>query len=216
MDYEQARRNFVDSQIRPNDVTSPALIRAFRTVPRERFAPKALQPLAYMEGDLEIAPGRYLLDGRDYAKLVDAADIGPSDIVLDIGCASGYSSAVLSQLCETVVAVECDPDLAARATKILNELDIGNVVVVEGALPDGKPDQAPFDVIVVNGAVAREPETLLEQLGEGGRLVAFVADGPLSIARLYTRRRGVIGRRDLFDARAPLLPGFEPVPAFEF
>lgn len=215
-DYEAARQNFVDSQICVHDVTDPRVISAFQGARREAFLPRSKRPFAYSEGDIEVAPGRFVLDARDFSKLVDLAEIGPGDLVLEIGCGAGYSTAVLAQLAETVVALESNEELAARAAETLAKEGADNAVVVQGPLPDGKKDQGPYDVIVVNGAIEVEPAALLDQLKDGGRLVAFMRDGAVGVGRLYSKARGAVGHRDAFDAIAPVLPGFEKKPAFEF
>ena len=149
------------------------------------------------------------------AKLLQLAAITPEDVVLDIGCGTGYSAAVLSKLANTVVALESDPELAARATATLSELSIDNVVVVAAPLAGGYAKQAPYDVIVFNGAVARIPETIARQLADGCRLVAVVGEG-VGQGILMTRNRGILAQRPAFDAATPILPDFVQEPGFVF
>lgn len=211
-----ARFNMIEGQIRPNDVTDSRIIAAFGQIPREQFVPSALRGVAYVDEDIEVAPGRYLMEPMVLARLIDAADIGVGDAVLDLGCVTGYSSAVLSQLSGVVVAVEEDKGLAARATALLAELQCDNVAVVCSPLTSGFADQAPYDVILVNGMFDELPKNIEAQLAEGGRLVGVVNADGAGKAVLYVKRDGIVGRRELFDAAVAPLPGFQNIPAFRF
>ena len=177
--FAEARRHMVASQLRPNKVTDDRLTDAMEAVPRELFVPKALRGVAYLDEDIEIAEGRHLMEPMVLARLLQAAGVRADDIVLDVGCASGYSTAVIARLAGTVVGVESDAELAARATGLLTDLEVDNAAVVEGAFDAGLPDQGPYDIIVLNGAVPDVPAALLDQLADGGRLLAVVrADRP--------------------------------------
>lgn len=216
-DYAAARHNMVEGQIKPNRVTDPALIDALATVPREIFVPKAARGVAYVDEDIRLGSGRYLMEPRVFGRLLNEAAITRDDVVLDVGCGTGYSTAVLARLANTVVAVESDPDLARQASARLGTLGVDNAVVIEAPLSQGYPKQAPYPVIVINGAVAAVPEAVLGQLAEGGRLVTVIKrGGQMGCATLFQRIAGVISRRELFNAGTPLLPGFEPQPVFEF
>lgn len=216
-DYTIARLNMVDGQIKPNRVTDGALLDAFLEVPRELFVPKAMRGIAYVDEDIRIADDRWLTEPMVLGRLLQEARIGPDDVVLDVGCASGYSTAVIARLCNTVVAVENDPELARQATQLLAQLGADNAVVMEGALAEGHPPQAPYQCIVLNGAVAAVPETLTAQLADGGRLVAVVRSGSgMGRGTLFMRLGDSLSRRELFDAATPFLPGFQPRPAFQF
>jgi len=215
-EFADARRHMIDGQILPNRVTDRRLIEALSEVPRERFVPRSLQGVAYVDEDLAIAPGRYLMEPMVFARLVQEAAIQPGDAVLDIGAGLGYDAAVMARLASVVVAVEEDAELAKAAGDTLNELSIDNVAVIEGPLSEGCPKQAPYDVIFFGGAVEEVPQTILKQLAEGGRLVAVVNRRNIGYATLITRQNGVLGDRVLFDAGTPLLPGFARKPAFQF
>jgi len=216
-DYATARANMVDGQIRTNRVTDAALIAALREIPRELFVPKAVRGIAYVDEDIPLGHGRCLMEPMIFARLLQEAGIGRGDIVLDIGCTRGYSTAVIARVADTVVAVESRKDLANEATKNLAELGIDNVAIVEGVLEEGYPSQAPYDVIVIEGAVSAVPDGLFRQLGDGGRLVAVVRQpGAVGRAALYLKTGDTVSQRILFDANTPILPGFEPAPAFEF
>ncbi|HSK38353.1 MAG TPA: protein-L-isoaspartate O-methyltransferase [Arenibaculum sp.] len=216
-DYSAARFHMVEGQIRVNKVTDQALIEALSTTPRERFVPKAVRGVAYVDEDVQIAPGRYLMEPMVLARLLQTAMVRSTDIALDLGCGTGYATALLARLAATVVAVESDPALAARASELLGELGVDNAAVVEAPLEEGYAQQAPYDVILVNGAVAEVPPVLFDQLAEGGRLVTVVAPrGRLGQARIFSKAGGSVSSRIIFEAGTPLLPGFEPKPAFEF
>jgi protein-L-isoaspartate(D-aspartate) O-methyltransferase len=218
-DFAAARLNMVESQVRVNGVTDERVIAAMDALPRERFLPAARQSLAYMDECIRLTdenPARYMIEPRVLAKLAQLAEITSNDLVLDIGCGTGYSTAVLSRLAGTVIGLESDEALAAQAGTLLSDLGADNVVVVTGALEQGHADQAPYDVIFVNGMVSAVPEALENQLREDGRLVVVVGDGVTGRARLYIRSGGSFSGRDAFDANIPFLPGFEPVETFTF
>lgn len=221
-DFEAMRAHMVASQIRPNKVADPRLAAALARVPRERFVPEALRAVAYVDDDLEIAPGRGLMAPATFARLVAEAPVRPGDTVLDVGCGAGYSTAVLGCVAEAAIGIEPDAGLAAQAGALLAELGIDNAVVVNRPLEDGYADQAPYDVILFGGAVAEAPEALADQLAEGGRLVAVARGagaGGASRAGKAVRLlkiRGAVSRRTLFDAAAPMLPGFERRAGFAF
>jgi len=227
IDFAAARRTMVETQLRPTKVTDRRLLAAMGDLPRERFLPPSKQPLAYIDAALDVwpsvdgAPARSLLAPVVLARLVQLASVEATDSVLDVGCATGYSTAVLARLAKSVTGVEVEPELAAAARANLAELGIGNAAVVEGELPRGAPEGAPFDVILLNGAVAEVPETLLLQLKEGGRLVAIVAGEHEGRRRqpkayLFVKIDGETSGVPQFDANAKALPGFAPEPSFTF
>ncbi len=221
-DFQAARINMVKSQILPNRVTDPRVLSVMGDVAREAFVPPARRSLAYVEKALLVreagdgGPERFLMAAGTFARLVQLADIARDDLVLDVGCATGYSSAVLSMLGDAVVALECDSTLAEKANETLMSLDIGNVAVVTGDLPKGYPGEGPYDVIVLNGSVPQAPSALLSQLGDGGRLVGIVADGATSRAWCFVRHGDVVSGNIAFEAGAAPLPGFEKEPEFVF
>jgi protein-L-isoaspartate(D-aspartate) O-methyltransferase len=222
IDFVAARRIMVDSQVRTSDVTDVRLIAAMLALPRERFLPAEQADLAYLDFDIPAAaaeagkPPRRLLKPMVLAKLLQAAEIAGGDRVLDVGCATGYVSAVLARLAHAVVGLEQDAGLASRARDNLRALGVSQVEVVTGPLADGWPAQAPYDVIVVDGAFETAPKALLRQLRPGGRLVGVQARGPVGKAMLYRSVGGECGGRPIFDAAAPMLPGFAAPAAFVF
>ena len=217
-DFATARHNMVESQIRTNKVTDRRVIAAMSEIPREQFVGKRLEGVAYIDDDLPIGGGRHMMEPMVLARLLQALEIGSDDVALDIGCATGYSSAALGRLASTVVALESDSDLARNATSNLAALGVDNVVVVEGALTEGYPRQAPYDAILLGGAVAAVPPAITALLSEGGRLGAVICDGAggMGKATLFIRRGDGLAHRVLFDAAIPALPGFGAEVGFEF
>ena len=203
------RANMVAAQLRPNDVTDARIRDAMLTIPRERFVSAAYLPVAYAERCIPLEGGRVLLDPRTLAKLLQLADIGPNDRVLDVGCGSGYSTAILAMMAAEVIGLEETSDLAARATENLRALGLANASTMTGKLTQGCPQRAPFDVIFMNGSVEREPAELLEQLNANGRLAVIRRDGSAGHGVLFLRHENAVGERSAFDAHVPLLPGFE-------
>ncbi|MEK9660980.1 MAG: protein-L-isoaspartate O-methyltransferase [Alphaproteobacteria bacterium] len=217
-DFQAARRNMVDCQLRTNEVTEPRLIAAMEELPREMFVPKARQGSASVDEDLPIGGGRWLMEPLVLARLVQALEISPGETALVLGCGSGYDAALLGRLAASVVAVETDAELVEQATASLSRLDCDNVAVIEGALAAGYSSQAPYDVIFVSGAVAAVPETLFAQLAPHGRLGAVIrgVEAEPGRATVYMRTGGGVSGRPVFDCGTPWLTGFEPQPAFVF
>lgn len=217
MDYAAARLNMVESQIRTNKVTDARIIAAMSELPRERFVPKPLRGIAYVDEDIHIGNRRYLMEPMVLARLLQVANVGPQNIALVVGVGTGYAAAALARLAATVVGVESDAALASQASRLLAELGLDNVAIVEGRLAEGYPRQAPYDVILLDGAVEEIPSAIFDQLAEGGRLVAVVAPpGEPGKAVLAIRNSGVVSTRPVFDAATHLLPGFEREPGFVF
>ena len=207
----------IESQIRTNKVTDERVLAAIAKIPRELFVPERLKSVAYVDDDLPLGGGRYLMEPMVAARLLQAATVERADITLVVGSGAGYEAAVLAQLARSVVALEEDPEIARRARNALVDLGIAAVSVVEGPLASGHRPRAPYDVILFGGAVAEVPNEIVAQLSEGGRLVAVVkAAGGIGRATLTIRTGGLIARRVMFDAATPLLPGFQPKPAFVF
>jgi protein-L-isoaspartate(D-aspartate) O-methyltransferase len=221
-DFAAARRMMVDGQVRTSDVTDQRIVAAMLELPRERFVPQSSVDLAYLDLDVPVSkpgPGaaaRRLLKPMVLAKLVQAAEVKASDHVLDVGCATGYSSALLGRLAHSVVALEEDPALARFAGDVLAAVAARNVAVERGRLTEGWPAVAPYDVIFIDGAVEVVPQALYAQLKDGGRLAAVVGRTPASRAMVYRRIGADISGWPAFDAAAPLLPGFAEPPAFVF
>jgi protein-L-isoaspartate(D-aspartate) O-methyltransferase len=213
-DFAVSRQHMVDGQIRTNDVTDLRIIRAFKSVPREAFIPKAKQAVAYSDVNINV-DGRTVMRPRDFGKMLQGLDINPSDVALDIGCARGYSSAILAQLCETVVSLEVSDEMVERATAELVKADVMNVAVVKGDLKAGAREHGPFDIIFVNGAVSEVPQSWFDQLAMGGRLAVVLLNGPIGQAVIFTRGKDAIGKTVICDASLPLIDGFKREVAFQ-
>ncbi|MEX0299274.1 MAG: protein-L-isoaspartate O-methyltransferase [Kordiimonas sp.] len=215
-DFAAARTHMIDGQLRPNEVNDERIIAAIAAVPREQFVPKAKRSIAYVDEDIAVTDTRYLMEPVVFARLLVAANIKSSDLVLDIGCATGYSSAVIAGLADAVVALEEDEALADAAESKLSEQDIMNVAVVKGSLQDGVAKQGPFDVIYLQGAVDDIPSKLVKQLKEGGRLVCVKLEGGVGRAHIVENNEGEVTGRNIFDANVQQLPGFEKESSFVF
>ena len=208
-DFATRRTVMVDTQVRPSDVTKFPVIKALLSVPREAYVPRSLREAAYIGENLEIAPRRVVLEARTLAKLLDALDIQPDEMVLDLGCGLGYSTAVIARLAEAVIAVEEDAALAAQAEKTLASEGVDNAAVISGPLAQGAAKHGPYDVITLQGAIETLPQALSDQMKEGGRIGCVFMEGALGVARLGYKVDGVVTWRFAFNATAPVLPGFE-------
>lgn len=215
-DFTAARTMMVDTQVRPADVTKFPIIHAMLTVPREEFVPRSRRDTAYVGENIDLGGSRVVLEPRTFAKMLDGLDVRPDDLVLDIGPAFGYSTAVLSRLAEAVVAVEEDATLAREAEQALSEWGADNAAIVEGPLAEGAPKHGPYDAIVVEGAVQRVPEGLLGQLKEGGRIACLFQESGLGVCRIGHCMDGHVSWRYAFNAGAPILPGFGAQRTFVF
>lgn len=213
-DFAIRRRMMVDNQIRPSDVTKFPVIEAMLEVPRELFAPDAMRETAYAGENLPLDDDRVMLEPRTLAKMLDAIIPESDEMVLDVGAGYGYSSAVIARMAQVVVAVEEDEAMAKEAQERLSEAGADNVIVHQGALADGAAEHGPFDVIIVQGGIARLPEAIEAQLKEGGRIACIFMDGALGTVRIGHKSGGVLNWRFAFNAGAPVLPGFEKEEAF--
>ena len=216
VDFVRARRTMVDNQLRTSGITDWRILDAMNRVPREKFVPDHQVPLAYSDDELPLWGGRTLATAADFARLVQLAEVGSQDVVLDVGCGTGYSTAVLSMLANAVVALEADQALAGRANDTLADLDIGNAAAVVGPFENGVAREAPFDVIILEGAVDIVPQALLDQLRDGGRLVAVLGVGNSAVAHLYVKTEDRVAATAAFNASLPVLGAFAQAPAFVF
>ena len=216
IDFKTARRAMVDNQVRPSNVTRYAVIEAMLAVPRELFVPRSWREVAYAGTEVPIGRGRVLMDPRTFAMMLDAADIDDADLVLDLAPGTGYSTAVIARMCEAVVAVEPEPAFVDTAQKLMDQLEVVNAAIDGGDPAEGDPAHGPYDVIFVNGGVERLPEALTDQLKDRGRLVAIVRSGDAGRCRVYQRSGKALSERSVFDATAPVLPGFETPVEFTF
>jgi len=217
MDYALSRLNMIDGQIKTNRVTDPYVIDAMAEVPREAFVPSAKKGVAYVDDALELSNGRYVLEPMVLARMLEAATLSEDDIVLDIGCNTGYSTAVLAKIVSTVVGLESDEELAKTATNVLNEQGVDNAVIVTGDLAEGVAKQGPYNAILFNGSVAEVPETIKNQLADGGRLIVITTGkSTMSTVSTYTRNDDIFSKHDIMEAGVAPLPGFEAPQGFKF
>lgn len=217
MDFIIARQNMVRNQITANRVTNPLIINAMAEVPREEFVPSKWRHVAYMDDTIYLDDERSMMEPVALARILQAASIGAGDVVLTIGAGSGYAASIIAHLASVVVALESDTTLAGKATRILANQSIDTVAVVEGALADGYPSQAPYDVIILEGMIDTLPTSLTDQLADGGRLIAvFSTTTSIGRAILFTRNKGKLKQQDLFDIDIPFLPDFKTKMTFVF
>jgi protein-L-isoaspartate(D-aspartate) O-methyltransferase len=215
-DFAQRRRTMVDTQIRPSDVTSFTVIDAMLAIPREAFVPDDARDLAYVGGAVPLTATRQLLEPRTIAKMLEALDVTPADLVLEIAPGMGYTTALLARMAEAVVAVEEDPDLARDAEAALSAQEVDNAAILTGALVEGSARNGPYDAIIVFGGVEEMPQPILDQLKEGGRIIALFMQGPLGEVRMGVKTHGIVSWHMEFNATAPVLPGFARTPGFVF
>lgn len=217
-----ARYNMVECQVRTNDVTDTRILSAMGDLPREAFLPEALQGIAYMDDDIPMSvndsgkASRYLMSPLSFSQMLQSAEIGSADVVLDVGCGTGYSSAVIARLADSVIGLECDEALAESATQNLASLTINNAAIMVGDLASGYEEQEPYDVILLEGSVPQVPVTLLEQLKDGGRLLAIIGNGGLGKLTQFYRAGEDFSEQPLIDAGCAPLPGFDVTPKFVF
>ena len=216
-DFAVARHNMIEGQIRTNKVTDDALLEALEAMPRELFVPVERRSVAYIDEDIRLAGNRYMMEPMVLARLLQAAEPAKTDVALDVGCATGYATAVLARLTATTIGLESDAALTRQASETLARLAVDNAIVVQGKLAEGYAKHGPYDVILVNGAVTEFPAALIDQLAEGGRLVGILRPGPgPGAATLMLKRHGAAAQRALFEAATPYLPEFAPKPRFVF
>jgi protein-L-isoaspartate(D-aspartate) O-methyltransferase len=215
-DFKLQRTNMVESQVRPSDITDRRIIRAMLDVPREQFCPATSGATAYMDLDVKVSPTRYLTAARVLAKLIQGLDLSETDHVLHVGAATGYTSVILARLAAQVTALEVDAGLAATLAQNVSRLDLKSVTAVTGPLGAGHAPAAPYDAILIDGAIADVPQALLDQLRDGGRMVGVIGVGRVGRITRWQRRGTAIDTRVIGDAGAPMLPGFDRVAAFVF
>ena len=218
MDFAAQRRTMVENQLRTYDVTAPDVLAAFESVPREAFLPVMLHPLAYADRPVALPgkPGRVMLAPMVLARMIQAAALKPGESVLDIGCGTGYSTAILAAIAGKASGIDIDPSLISAAKQAAALAGAAGAGFNSGVLEAGQPGNAPYGLIFLNGASAVEPEALLKQLGEGGRLIMISGEGRQGRAVIYRKTGGNISKRGLFDAAGPLLDGFAAKPEFVF
>jgi len=209
-DFSQARQTMVDCQIRPTKVTDENIIDAFATVPREAFVGRNQRAIAYVDEDLPLPGGRCMMEAMVLARLIQALAVGKDDNVLVVGAATGYGAAIMARLAGSVIAVETRTQMVEKAQETLVSIGTDNAVAIKGRLTEGFANEGPYDAILIEGAVETMPERILEQLGNGGRLVAVwrPEDAPVGVASIWTKAGNEFVRKPLFDAQVPVLDEF--------
>lgn len=213
-DYASRRQMMVDTQVRPSDVTKFPIISAMLSVPRELFVPSDKVEAAYISENVELGGGRVVLEPRTFAKMLDALAFDGSELVLDVGAGYGYSSAVIAAMAEAVVAVEEDEDMAGESAELLSSVNADNVIPHTGPLAEGATDHGPYDVIIIEGGVEEVPQSLMDQLKDGGRIACLFMEDRLGVVRIGYKQDGRVTWRFSFNASAPVLPGFAKETAF--
>lgn len=215
--FDIARENMVNGQILPNRVTNEVLIEAMRHIPREKFLPTRLQSLAYADSGIALGNNRYMPEPLVTARILQEAAVQKTDVVLDVGCGTGYTSSILGYMAKNVIGLEQDKDMVMEGVKLLDRLGIKNTLLIhQSDLHQGYAEKSPYNVILINGAVPEIPEKVKSQLAEGGRLVTVLSNGYIGSATLITRHGGSFSTRSLFDAATPMLSGFEMNRGFVF
>jgi len=212
--FDTMRHSMVASQLRTNAVSDMRVVTAMARVPRESFAPEAVKDLAYRDTSVPLGRGRSLNVPIATGRLLNQAEIQPTDSVLLIGAATGYTAAVLSELAEKVVAVEQDSELAAIARTGL--AGYANVTLVEGTLSEGHVAGAPYDVVVIDGAVEQVPPALVAQLRVGGRVATGLSDHGITRLAAGRKSAGGFGLTNFADIDCVELPGFGRARSFTF
>ena len=204
--FAAARHNMVESQVRPNGITDHRIIDAMAQVKREDFVPAERKTIAYLDEDVQLKEGRYLIEPMAFARMIHLALIKPTDKVLVVGAGTGYGARVIAMLAKLVVALESDAELLGLARGFLAGAD--NIEVVEGSLAAGHGARAPYDVIIVEGRISAVPESLFAQLANEGRIVAAVGNTDVSKMQIATLTDGHRSSRSAFDVSIAPLPGF--------
>ena len=218
MRFVTLRKAMVDSQIRPNKVIDDQVIEAFSTVPRELFVNRHMQEMAYIDEDIHLSGGRFIIEAMVMARMVQALKLTPSDNVMCIGAGNGYGAAILSSLAASVIAVETRSQMVEKAQQIVAGLDIGNVAVVKSRLQDGYPSEAPYQGIIIEGGVEYVPQALFDQLSDGGHLVCVLRPRGLDVgeATIWHKLSEHVTPKALFTAQVPVLDEFKSKPKFAF
>ena len=214
-DFDQARREMVDCQIRTADVTNYSILKAFSRVAREKFVPDDASSIAYCETNIHLGEDRYLLEPRIFAKMLELLKVNSNDLILDIGCGFGYSSAIISEMAELVISLE-EKFFFKSAQKLLLEASADNTIVYEGKLSEGINYQEKVDALIIQGGVQTIPLKIKNQLKNGGRLVAIFINGFKGECRIGVKKENQIHWNHGFDAYVPLLKNFSKNEEFIF
>ena len=216
-DFDRLRQTMVDTQLRTNKVRDERILDSMAEIPREKFTPRDVSSLAYLDEDIPIGPNRAMIEPMILARMIQATDLNSEEVVLDVASGTGYSAAVLGRIARVVVAVESDDEMVQKSSQQMVELGMDNVVVEKGPIEFGWSEQAPYDVILVNGSCGAVPETYFEQMSEGGRLCAIKKEeNGIGSAWLWMKQNGTVSGRRLFDANIFDLPELKCEVGFSF
>ena len=218
MNYELARKNMVENQIRANKVTDTKIIDAFSNVEREIFVPESYREIAYNDEDIRLSRNRFMMKPMILARLLQSLSLNGNENILHIGSNSGYASAILSQLCHAVISIESDKKLYEKSINIFSKIGFDNVVPLHGSMEVGVPKESPFDVIFIEGTLEEKPKALFNQLNNNGKLVVVLKPSNVNIgkANLFFKLNNEIGNEILFDAQVTKLSIFKSKPKFNF
>ncbi len=216
MDFYTLRKNMVDSQLKPNKIVNKNLIDAFLRVPREIFLSKKIINQSYVDDNIDLTKNRYMLNPMIISRLIQALNVKQNDTILVLGSNVGYSSVILSYLCNTVIGIEAIKSFYEFSTSVLMKLDVNNVAIIKGKIEYGFPDQHPYDNILIEGGVNFVPERILNQLADNGKLVTVEVDeGNIGKAVIFKKQKNNYSKSFLFDANVPLLDVFKKKYSFE-
>ena len=219
MEFKLARKNMVDCQLKPNKIKDNEVINAFLNVPREMFVKKNHIKHAYLDDNLSLGNGRFLLNPVILSRLIQALELKKNETILNIASGSGYGVVILSYLAGTVLGIENDKNLLEKSLELLLNLDVNNAAIIKGDIKEGFVKQAPYDAILIEGAVEKVPEIILTQLSDKGRLVTVQSnESGYGKAILIEKFNNNFITNILFDAYVPILSGFRPnkTNSFEF
>ena len=217
MEFHIARQNMIENQIKPSGVTDNSIINAMADLPREKFVSSDAATVCYSDKEIFLGDERYMMAPTLLASLLQEARIAEEHLVLNIGCGSGYSVAVLSRICRAVVGIEENPTLFEKASSLMVELGIDNALIVKKPLVNGYSKQAPYDAIVFNGAIEELPKKIIGQLANGGCIASVMRVNSNLGKAVITRKFGkLITATEIFDAWTPYMPQFNKKSSFKF
>ena len=218
MDFELARKKMVENQIRANKVTDISIIDAFNYVRREKFVPDSLKAISYIDEDIQLSRNRFMMKPMILARLFQSLSLQGNENILHIGSNTGYSSAILSRICSSVICIESDKKLFETSVNVFSEMGFDNVIPLHGLMEHGVIKEAPFDIIFIEGSIEIEPKTLFGQLNDNGKLIVIIRPENMKIgkAKLFFKKNNEIGIENLFDAQVSKLSIFKSNSKFLF
>lgn len=216
--FYQARKVMLESQIRPNKVIDELVLSAFLEIPRELFVQKSMRDIAYIDEDLPLSNGRYLIEPMVLARMVQSLELKVSDNVMIIGVGTGYSTAIISKIVTSVIGVESRSPLIQKAENNLAQLEITNTVLFKERLQEGYSKEAPYNAILIDGGVSDVPSSILNQLADDGKLVSIYRSENTAVgeASIWMRSGKKFSRKCLFNAQVPTLDEFKEKQEFLF